>query len=166
MNNDIGFEQFFRGNYSNAYYLALRLLHDEEASRDVVSDAFEQMLIAKQTTGEEKCTQNYLMIMVKNKCLNHIRKQHTHDKYAKTLLTLQEPDDTEDLAKREHDLLIDDIIQSIDELTPKTQMVLKACFVERKKYSEAADEMGISKSAVKKHIMNGLSHLRKKFKRE
>ena len=31
------FEAFFRANYSKAYFLALSLLHDEEASRDVVS---------------------------------------------------------------------------------------------------------------------------------
>lgn len=40
------FEAFFRANYSKAYFLALSLLHDEEASRDVVSDAFEQMIRA------------------------------------------------------------------------------------------------------------------------
>ena len=28
------FEAFFRANYSKAYFLALSLLHDEEASRD------------------------------------------------------------------------------------------------------------------------------------
>ena len=37
------FEAFFRANYSKAYFLALSLLHDEEASRDVVSDAFEML---------------------------------------------------------------------------------------------------------------------------
>ena len=35
------FEQLFRDNYGKAYYLALRILHDDEASKDVVSDAFE-----------------------------------------------------------------------------------------------------------------------------
>lgn len=38
------FEQLFRDNYGKAYYLALRILHDDEASKDVVSDAFELVL--------------------------------------------------------------------------------------------------------------------------
>lgn len=38
------FEQLFRDNYVKAYYLALRILHDDEASKDVVSDAFELVL--------------------------------------------------------------------------------------------------------------------------
>ncbi|MBD9271926.1 MAG: hypothetical protein EGS53_03415 [Prevotella sp.] len=35
------FEKLFKDNYSKAYYLALRILHDNEVSKDVVSDAFE-----------------------------------------------------------------------------------------------------------------------------
>ena len=35
------FEKLFKDNYSKAYYLALRILHDDEASKDIVSDAFE-----------------------------------------------------------------------------------------------------------------------------
>lgn len=35
------FEKLFKDNYSKAYYLALRILHDDEVSKDVVSDAFE-----------------------------------------------------------------------------------------------------------------------------
>ena len=38
------FEKLFKDNYSKAYYLALRILHDNEVSKDVVSDAFELVL--------------------------------------------------------------------------------------------------------------------------
>lgn len=39
--DEYSFEIVFRNHYSKAYYLALRILHDDEASKDVVSDAFE-----------------------------------------------------------------------------------------------------------------------------
>lgn len=39
--DEYSFEIVFRNHYSKAYYLTLRILHDDEASKDVVSDAFE-----------------------------------------------------------------------------------------------------------------------------
>ena len=42
--DEYSFEIVFRNHYSKAYYLALRILHDDEASKDVVSDAFELVL--------------------------------------------------------------------------------------------------------------------------
>ena len=39
--DEYSFEIVFRNHYSKAYYLALRILPDDEASKDVVSDAFE-----------------------------------------------------------------------------------------------------------------------------
>ena len=42
--DEYSFEIVFRNHYSKTYYLALRILHDDEASKDVVSDAFELVL--------------------------------------------------------------------------------------------------------------------------
>ena len=39
--DEYSFEIVFRNHYSKAYYLAFRILHDDEASKDIVSDAFE-----------------------------------------------------------------------------------------------------------------------------
>ena len=58
------------------------------------------------------------------------------------------------------------IMEAVNLLTPRTQQVLKACYVERKKYKEVAEELNISKSAVKKHIMNALKTLREKFRND
>ena len=49
--NKTGFEAFFKEKYSQAYFLALRILHDDEASKDVVADAFE--LVWRRTQQEK-----------------------------------------------------------------------------------------------------------------
>ena len=41
---DKTYESFFRQNYNDAYQQAFRLLRDEEACKDVVSDSFELLL--------------------------------------------------------------------------------------------------------------------------
>ena len=157
------FEQLFRDNYGKAYYLALRILHDDEASRDVVADAFELVWRRLQDCEVDKLS-SYLLTAVKNVCLDYIRKQNIRNRYV--LASVQavgkqsfNPEEV-DL----HEEKIQTIMRSLDELTPRTQQIVTMCYVQRKKYREVAEELGISESAVKKHIMQALSYMRQKFK--
>lgn len=157
------FEQLFRDNYGKAYYLALRILHDDEASKDVVADAFELVWRRLQDSDVDKLS-SYLLTAVKNVCLDYIRKQNIRNRYV--LASVQavgkqsfNPEEV-DL----HEEKIQTIMRSLDELTPRIQQIVTMCYVQRKKYREVAEELGISESAVKKHIMQALSYMRQKFK--
>ena len=157
------FEQLFRDNYGKAYYLALRILHDDEASKDVVADAFELVWRRLQDSDVDKLS-SYLLTAVKNVCLDYIRKQNIRNRYVQASVQavgkLSFNPEEVDL----HEEKIQTIMRSLDELTPRTQQIVTMCYVQRKKYREVAEELGISESAVKKNIMQALSYMRQKFK--
>lgn len=157
------FERLFRDNYGKAYYLALRILHDDEASKDVVADAFELVWRRLQDCEVDKLS-SYLLTAVKNVCLDYIRKQNIRNRYVQASVQavgkLNFNPEEVDL----HEEKIQTIMRSLDELTPRTQQIVTMCYVQRKKYREVAEELGISESAVKKHIMQALSYMRQKFK--
>lgn len=157
------FEKLFKDNYSKAYYLALRILHDDEASKDVVADAFELVWRRLQDSDVDKLS-SYLLTAVKNVCLDYIRKQNIRNRYVQASVQavgkLSFNPEEVDL----HEEKIQTIMRSLDELTPRTQQIVTMCYVQRKKYREVAEELGISESAVKKHIMQALSYMRQKFK--
>ena len=94
--NKTGFEAFFKEKYSQAYFLALRILHDDEASKDVVADAFE--LVWRRTQQEKiENISAYLMMSVRNVCLDYIRKQNVRSHYVQasvqaTEQTIHNPD--------------------------------------------------------------------------
>ena len=159
----VSFEQLFRDNYGKAYYLALRILHDDEASKDVVADAFELVWWRLQDSDVDKLS-SYLLTAVKNVCLDYIRKQNIRNRYVQASVQavgkLSFNPEEVDL----HEEKIQTIMRSLDELTPRTQQIVTMCYVQRKKYREVAEELGISESAVKKHIMQALSYMRQKFK--
>ena len=159
----VSFEQLFRDNYGKAYYLALRILHDDEASKDVVADAFELVWRRLQDSDVDKLS-SYLLTAVKNVCLDYIRKQNIRNRYVQASVQavgkLSFNSEEVDL----HEEKIQTIMRSLDELTPRTQQIVTMCYVQRKKYREVAEELGISESAVKKHIMQALSYMRQKFK--
>lgn len=160
---DKTYETFFRHNYNDAYQQAFRLLRDEEACKDVVSDAFELLLRFYNSGMTERLTASYLISTVKNKSIDEIRKRHSRDRYACYILHHHDSDTGNDLIIQERKKQVDEIMNALDRLTPKTLRVMKACFVEKKKYREVAEEMGISKSTVKKHVMDALRRLREQF---
>ena len=157
------FEQLFRDNYGKAYYLALRILHDDEASKDVVADAFELVWRRLQDSDVDKLS-SYLLTAVKNVCLDYIRKQNIRNRHVQASVQAVGKQSFNPEEVDLHEEKIQTIMRSLDELTPRTQQIVTMCYVQRKKYREVAEELGISESAVKKHIMQALSYMRQKFK--
>lgn len=48
-------------------------------------------------------------------------------------------------------------------LKPSTRQILEACYIDKKKYREVAEEMNMSTSAVKKNLTKALNLLREKI---
>ena len=72
----------------------------------------------------------------------------------------------EAIDSRSHD---EEIIQSVSQyidqkLTPQTRRIIRMHFDQEQSYKEISDELGISLSAVNKHIVQGLKKLRRTFK--
>lgn len=157
------FETFFRENYARALRHAAAVLHDEEGARDVVADAFERIYTLCSSDRSPDNLTAYLMTTVHNLSIDYLRQKNRHTAYAQLLLNAHiELSVSEN--PLEHERKMATIMDAVNLLTPRTQQVLRACYVERKKYQEVADELNISKSAVKKHIMHALKALRDKFR--
>ena len=62
------FEAFFKAHYTNALCLAISIVHDEDAGRDIVSEAFEYLLTHPKSLSESELN-NYLFVMVRNRCV-------------------------------------------------------------------------------------------------
>jgi RNA polymerase sigma-70 factor (ECF subfamily) len=92
--------------------------------------------------------------------VDYIRHQTVERKYAEFFLQMYSEKQSE---YEDCDEQIRFMRQILSELPPRTQLVLRECYFNNKKYSEVADELGISVSAVKKHIVKALKTMRKNF---
>lgn len=151
------FERFFRDNYTRVYYFALSLIHEEEAAKDVVGDSFEYMFthVGDMKHGEAV---NYLYTIVRNKCTDYLRRQYVHQRYAEYVLHSQDEEAAFDA--HEYEAMVESLQEMIRGLTQRTREILESRYMEGKKYNEMAEELGISESAVKKHIMQALKKFR------
>lgn len=154
--NDI--EQLFRDNYAAMHTLAGRLMHDEDAARDIVHDVF-AMLIANNLTI---VSPSYLLRAVRNGCLNHIRNLSTRDRLNSVYaLDMDEIDDEE----WPDEATIEKLHHIVDEsLTEQCRRVVCLRFTDGKSYREISEALGISEVAVYKHLRNALDVLRQNLK--
>lgn len=76
--NDI--ERLFKAHFSQMQRLAMALLHDEDIARDIVHDVFARLLDCSQGGPVGP---GYLMMAVRNHCLNHIRACEIRERVAK-----------------------------------------------------------------------------------
>ena len=149
-------EKLFRQHYERMFLTARTLLRNPEEARDVVSDVFAELMESRQAL-DMKRVESYLLVSVRNKCLNLVKRQMTAEHAVRQL-----PKEGADEEYTE--LPLDDILSYIDQhLTPQTRMVMMKRYGENLKYNEIAEELGISRIAVYKHIAQALTKLKKQF---
>ena len=148
------FEQLFYSEYDRMYRAAHILLGNEDEAKDVVQDVFVQLW----TLRKESITA-FLLTCVRNRCLNIIAHRQTEQK-AMQLLTPETVDEGS-----HDDELVEVIKTYIDEqLTPQTSRIIQMRYYEEQSYKEISQSLGVSLSAINKHIVQGMRKLRSTFK--
>lgn len=154
------FDELFRQYYQELYFFAMQFLHNEEDSRDVVSDAFEDVWV-NFASLQRKTVRYYLYKDVRNKCIDLLRRISTRQQYAalykKVTSIYVRDNDMVEAEEREQK-----VKQVLDSLKSPTREIFTACYVEQKKYAEVAETMGISTETVKKHVMRALKFIKEK----
>lgn len=158
MSKTSDFERFYRDHNTALFYYALRLVEDEEACRDIVADALEQTWSKMDAIPPERL-KNYVYTLVHHKCVDHVRHKMAANRYVTFYLQLYGMQ-MEDDEWKEHEQLISTAMGLLDKLSDRTRHVLQQCFFHHKRYAEVAEELGISVSGVKKHIVTALKTLR------
>ena len=160
-------EQLFRQHYPRMYQLALVLLKDEVASKDVVCDVFADVLDGD-TVLLSDTAKSYLLVCVRNKCLTLINRKKMKDRVhhllqAEASPTIAPAETTIASIDQEADRQEEILAYMENELTPQTRKVLQLRFRQKLKYREIATELGISEVAVYKHLSQGIKKLQQKF---
>lgn len=154
--NDI--EQLFKAHYAQMHRLAVALLHDDDLARDIVHDVFASLLDG---TPQILITGGYLLKAVRNRCLNHIRDCEIHQRIADRYFLENEEYDTEDWPDEETIAQIYTLIRN--DISPQARRVMELRFSDGLPFSKVAAAMGISETAVYRHLSHALTIIRQKL---
>lgn len=152
-------ERLFKAHYADLCRLALALVHDESLAADIVHDVFAALL--KNGTGV-LANAAYLRKAVRHRCLNHIRDCAIHQRIANRFFVGDEEYEDEDWPDEETIAQINDAIGC--DVSPQARRVIALRFEEGLPFSKIALSMGISETAVYRHLSNALKIIRNKLK--
>ena len=152
--NDI--EQLFKAHYAQMFRLAVALLHDDDFARDIVHDVFASLL---DSPLDMIVTGGYLTKAVRNRCLNHIRDCEIHQRIAYRYFFENEEYESEDWPDDETIERIYGLIKS--EISPQATRVMELRFSDGLPFARIAVVMGISETAVYRHLSHALKIIRK-----
>lgn len=150
-----GDERAFRTLFEQHHRLLaahiMRITRSQELTEEIVQDVFLKIWMSRETLSEIQDLRAYLYIVSKNHALNSLRKVARERaafgdadwSLAEKSIISAEPE------QPDHYGLID---EAIDRLPPRQQTVYLLSRHERKKYTEIADQLSLSRETVKKYL--------------
>lgn len=153
------FEHLFKDNYPHMYRMAFSIVRNADDAKDAVNQVFAQVWKRKPQISEDSI-RGYLLAATRNQCLHLLRSQQLQQQMEEELSrqqTINEVEDQEELLQK-----LQQIIN--DNLTEQDRRVLSLHYEEEMTYEETASVLGISSSAVNKHITRSLAKIRKTLK--
>ncbi|MGN1255710.1 MAG: RNA polymerase sigma factor [Bacteroidaceae bacterium] len=149
------FEGWFKDNYPMMYRLAYSLLEDSEDARDAVYQVFAKMW-RRQPQVHQKALPQYLMMATRNHCLSILRQRKSQRMVEKEYSRQFSAQD-----QQGHEELMAELQRVIDDnLTEQDRRVLTLRYDEDMTYAQVAQALGISTSAVNKHVTGSLKKIR------
>lgn len=152
-NNKV-FKSFFNKNYEALVIYANGYLFDKPASEDLVQDVFIYIWENAKDIDIHSSLKAYVTTMVRNKCLNYLKKLKITDNYSVlefniNLITAHVFDEA---SKEDKKIVYHQILKIVDTLPEKMQQAVRLKFLQNLKYKEIAQEMDVSVNTVKTHL--------------
>ena len=149
------FERLFKDSYPHMYRLAFSMVEDADDAKDAVNQVFTQMWKGKPNVSDSQ-VRGYLLAATRNQCLHILRQRELRRQMEEELQR-----EAEESSNDEREELMRELQQVIDDnLTEQDRRVLQLHYDEEMTYQETATILGISTSAVNKHITRSLAKIR------
>lgn len=158
------FEMLFRTYYQPLCNYAYTFLQDRQDAEEIVQSTFLMVWEKKNELAIRTSVKPYLYAMVRNACLNALKHEKIKQRHAgEELATAERSYDSVAHIVVTNELEIR-IKEAIDELPEQCRMVFKLSRFEELKYSEIAEQLGISIKTVENHMGKALKIMRDRLR--
>ena len=151
------FDDLFKYNYRPLCLYALHYIQNVDLAEDIVQDSYASLWEKLQEGDHVLNLKSYLYMMVRNRCLDHLRKKGLPTESLKPYDTygIIGDDDAQERSQTEARLWT-----AIDSLPEKCREVFIMSKRDGLKYEEIAEELGLSVNTVRNQISKALKVLK------
>ena len=155
--NNVDIEALFRYNYRPLCLYALHYLQDVDLAEDIVQESYTSLWEKLQEGAHVLNRKSYLYMMVRNRCLDHLRKKGIPTESLKPYDTygIIDDDDAQERSQTEARMWT-----AIDSLPEKCREVFILSKRDGLKYEEIAEELNLSVNTVRNQISKALKVLK------
>ncbi|MDR1224508.1 MAG: RNA polymerase sigma-70 factor [Tannerella sp.] len=169
VNSEPNFGSFYNTYYKRFYRYAYYYVNHVETAEDITHDAILYYWENKTKIDPEADVLGYILLTVKNKCLNHLKHLQVELEYNKRYLELYEWEIKARIMTLEDenyaDIFMKDIMEIVARSLKKLPVQTREIFVknrfEYKSRKEIASEMRVSLQKIDYHINKANEHLYK-----
>ncbi len=149
--NIVAFDTLYWKYHQSIYNNILKIVKDSDSSKDILQEVFISLWEKRVSLDRNQSVGGWLFVNSYNKSLNFIKKKlnlHNAETILKKELFFQTNLEGEDQKEKKYQL----IQTAVKSLSPQRLKVFTLCKLQGKSYSEAAEELNISKYTVKEHL--------------
>lgn len=165
--NPNAYKELFNFLYPRLKVYCSLFISNKNQVEDIIQESFIALWEKRGTICPEKSIESLVFVMVRNRCLNVLKKKHVEESgidldnlYVNELQYLYQLDFIGKEEKSLEEELIESIKTAVDELPPKMKLVFTRCKIEGRRQTEVAHELGISLKMVEKHIIKAKKRIR------
>ncbi|PUZ22752.1 hypothetical protein DCC81_20195 [Chitinophaga parva] len=155
--DEAAFTQLYRQYHPALYLYLLRYCKIPSLAEDLVHDVFLKLWEVRERIDPAQSFTGYLYRIARNHVFKTIQRIATDEALrAQVCRNLESRADTlpeDQVADKQYERLFE---EALDRMPPQRLRVFRLCRQEGRSYEEAADMLGISRNAVKKHMVLGM----------
>lgn len=147
------FAQIYGAYHESLSLFVLKFVKSKELSNDIIQEVFIRIWEHRSELPEIDSFKAYLFTIARNLTLNFLKKASRQNAVIAEIARNYKPVaciGEDRLLSNQYKQFIEEVLQS---LPPQTRTVFRLCREEEKSYDEVAACLGISRNAVKKHIV-------------
>jgi RNA polymerase sigma-70 factor, ECF subfamily len=160
------FNALFRSLYYPLTYFAYRYTQCHDQACDIVQEVFVSVWLDRNEIDPQQSLKSYLYKLVRNRSLNHIR-DHSKRMMELDIVNMADHGRTMITGNDEDTDGVEDLDGTfriwINELSDRRREAFELSRFEGLDHNEIADVMNLSVKTVNNHIVDALSHLRKRY---
>lgn len=160
MGDEKAFSKLYDLYQPSLHRFVYKFLKSPDLSNDICQEIFMKIWEDRQTIQEVNSFRSYLFTITKNHTFNTLKRAAVEDRVKADVVKSyrMSKNDTEDIfLTKEYQQFLQSVL---DTLSPQSRNVFALCRQQGKSYDEAAQLLGISTSAIKKHMVQSMQKIK------